>query len=1088
MNAPNHRGFARLVLFETKQQLWSLGVLVAILVLASYTTLQLLSAEKLAEIGAAGIPRNSPIVAYVFTAGNGFWLHLFLAYLMSAPIMRDIQFRLVEVRYAVPRSAWQLLLAQYLGALVTAHLVALAVPLSFLVFPAIAELQGLPPDAVGPTPYAQLAHAYLVLVSSTVFGLGTLYFAITAWTGRSRWAYAAAFGVMLLIMFGFIALYQGRVDRALGVLVDPIGFTAVHAQTDYWDHATRSQGFLLGTFGFVVNRALVLGVGSLALMLTLRFVTPEHLLGLIGTSRRRRGGDPSMKWLVGANAPATAIPHTRHESPWSTCMQLGVRTLRQQVVSGTFAVVFVLGLVMMCVGGYSHVLRTDQGRFIPWLGVVWLPLFESFYLPAALYLAVVSGRLARREREFGLFEIEGAVPSPTWVLVVSRYLALIGVAGALAAALWVGVSVLQIAIDATTWSPLRTAGLAAMTAFPAFVQLGTLSFVIYALVVDGRIAHFLVFIATFVCVMNHEVGVVDNAQLQFAIPALVRFSPLTGLAPWIAPSVWIALWFGGICGLAVLACIWLWPRGTETSVLARLRQTRTESPRHGRSRRVQAGFALGIALIVFIAGERLDRAFRVENPLESPAAERAERAAYELTYAHLRDEPAVRLEQAVVHLELAPLQHGGHVTTTLTVENPSAQPLSSIHLGWPQALSITSARVEGHVIAWGVRDEHLRHGRIDLEPALQPHASAQVVLEGSLAWPSFKNHGRPHPVGPQGVWLRGEDFLPRLGYDPHRELLEPGHRKGLGLPVRPDPSRNPPLSHGLSHDPVALSVEVSATPASALLVSGAPRGEGRVMGQQSGPLRLAVVVGDYAVTQAKYAPAGGKGIAIEVLHHPERSVVARRIADAAVATLETLVPTLGDFRYEVLRIVQVPNTFASGGLYGDVMLLPEPEAWNFDPGDALHDGPLFAVSRYLSEHWWIDGVLPRRVPGHALASGGLPVAAALEVLQQHRGSEVADLHVERLEDELLLLLSEAGPSDVPLESFDETYLPLQAGLAIRRVRAQLGQEVIDRRLRDFVANASPASFAIDALLSVFPTEERQVLLSAIYALGSERHP
>ncbi|WP_433927425.1 hypothetical protein AB3662_30455 [Sorangium cellulosum] len=1046
---------------ELRRQLLGSVNLILMASLVVQTCIYALNSEYMAQIGASDVPRNSPYVIYHFTSDNGFWLIFFLAHIMTSAVVDDLKHRFAEVAYTFPCGPRTYLFGKYLGALATGLAVAASVSISWVLVPmALRHLAGRA-DLFMLTPWSAVAHAYALFLVPSVFGFGTLYFAAAVWSGRSAPAYALSFLVMAVWMVGILVLWRGGVDREAGEWLDPIGYNSVAAQLSYWTAEERARGGMSLTGPFLANRLGVMGLGALALVAAFARPSAERLLvgyqrGEVAGSRWVRGRghgqatrSPAHSSCAQTSRDARALPGPGARARFDTRAQgravvlVAWQLLAESLRSRGTRMVLLFGLILMVASAMFQLDGGADGPQLPWAGVVGLRLVEFFYMPTAIFLCSSAGAWVTRERDAGFSQIQDALPAPTWAIALPRALALAGLALALALAPTLSLLLVELAIDRATFAPREGLFFALAVIWPANLQVAALALFFYSVVSRRALAHFLAFSAVFLCVMNHSLDVVSQTALQYAMPIHVFHSPLTGLAPWITQAIWVNGWLLSVAAAIVFAAVLWWPRGTELTFRARLqRALRERSP----GQRVVLG---GIVAVGALCGLRVYRAVNIENRYRSPEEQRAEAASYEARYAGVAAAPRPHVVGGRLEIELRPAEREARLVYELTLANDGARPIEALDFDVPEKLSLAAIDAEDRAISSWDRDDRLRHHRITFNRPLEPGATARVTWRGAAAWPSFANEGKPHPMSSEGAWLRDQDLLPRLGYDRRRELRSEGHRREHGLPARrplPSPADAAPsrLAYGMEGSAFPLTVTVRAPAALALVVSGAAEGRGQVEGRVSGSERLAIVAGRYARTSGTFGGAEGE-VSVDVYHHAERVSVARAFRDAAVRSLGVLSARYGDYGRPRVRIVEVPREIEATGLFGDVLLLSEEDGWDDTPENP---GVLFATARHLSKRWWVERLRPALVAGHATLGEGLPVLSGLVTVDAVLGRETRRAISDRIGEKALRAIAEAREPVVPLMDADAgAYVPLYAGLALQRLRDELGPDAFDGALR-----------------------------------------
>ena len=239
--------------------------------------LVLLSADNLRDLGATNVPRNSPHLVYLMTAGQAIWLLFVWAWLFAQVVVRDRAASLHEVVLSTPISLRALLAARYLGAVGLACVLSLATGIGFLLVPPLGALGVFPPDTVGPQPFFAIGHALLILTLPSAVGTGALFLCAAIRTRGVGGPFACAAAIMLVWMVAMVVVRGADADPAMASLLDPSAFAEVEEQSNLWTPREKAVGVLEVTAPLLANRLLWTFPGLLLLIVVLRRVERERL-------------------------------------------------------------------------------------------------------------------------------------------------------------------------------------------------------------------------------------------------------------------------------------------------------------------------------------------------------------------------------------------------------------------------------------------------------------------------------------------------------------------------------------------------------------------------------------------------------------------------------------------------------------------------------------------------------------------------------------------------------------------------------------------------------------------------------------------
>jgi hypothetical protein len=1043
------RSVGAIASYELRRQLWTPAAPLIALFLTGYNIIYSSQAEALAELGAAGVAANANYVVYLFSVGSCFWLLFLLVHMAAVSITRDIGQRFAEITLSVPVSFRGILLGKVLGATLAALVIATAIPLSW-----VATSFLLPPDRVGPIPWRAMGHVYLLFIVPMVVASMALYFSVAARFGRAAPAYGVAFACLVVWMLGVTVLFDGGVNRLVAQWIDPIGWVTVLAQVEQWTAAERLDRVLAVTREVIINRASLLGLALGVLAHTLATARPERWLGS-GSRRPRAPAD-----IPGSTERTTTPPVVVVTSfgrlatlrALATCSRIW---LKWQLATGAARVLCLFSLLSMIGGGWAHVLHGSDGMKWPWTGFALPRMFEIVYLPTALYLCFAAGQMVFRERNDNFAEVFDVTPRPRWLLAAPRIVALIGLATVFALLLAVGILAVQLLFAPATFDPIGAAGLSLLLAWPAFVELGAIAFFVYVVFRREWLAHGLAFFGVFILVVNHEIGVVEHPLLQYAIPLHAEISPLTGWRPWLRPLLAIGTVHLSIAALLYLFAMISWPRGFALTWRARVGSAVAETPW------AIAGSIAGCAVLAIISSATVGSALHDAGEDGSLGEERARSAAYEQTFRDAASSAELVTAQLVLHLH--PRERSIDIVYTATLENPTGDILERIDLDLPEDFEVLSVEVDGRAPAGWERNTELRHDIVRPEQPVAPQGRVELRVSGRIQHGALSFAPTHVPIERAGAWVNAAAVTPRIGYVRERELASPSERAqhGLGprLPLPPSSSR---YAYGSGSTRTGYEVTVSAPDDYALVMSGAAAvhaGEARIRGQ--GPIHFAVAALSRTETTHLSSPGA---TTVHVLAHQERRTHASGILDRGVRVLAHLESRLGDTRLEALWIVHCPRATMPVALYDNVLMLPDEAAWDYAPNDPAFDAPLFQVASALAQRWFVEGLRPREVPGHAALAVGLPLAVALDALSELRSPRVAAAHRDEVEQSVLRDIASAASDLRPPELAETPVEGRIAGLALHGLRQHHGSSAFDALVRELSRGDAPSMTTFTATL------------------------
>lgn len=519
------------------------GVYVAVFF---FLTFGYTSSEVVQLVGDRGaIPRNAPWALAHAMAGVTAFGQVITTMITATAVMRDVATRQQELLFTTPLTRGDYLAGRWAGALVVMLAVYAAIPLGLFLgtqMPWVAEGALLPFDA------GAYLRPLLLLVLPNVLVVSALFFAAGA-LGRS-------FMTILLLGIVLVVLWSSGVslvgDGAVaGALIDPFGNAALALATHGWSDADRASRSLPIVGVLLLNRALWLAVGALALAwLARRFrfeVATTRARPLVGEAR-----PPAATPL--AASPTLAAPAP--PSPWSVIAREGRWTLRWTLRERGFATLAFLGALNALANAWR------AGGASPTAGDVLGSVQEHSRVFLILVATIYAGELVWRERDVRADGQRDVLPASTGTLVAGKIVGLLGAQVVLVIPL-LAVALLAGFVRGAEGMSMALAVLWVGGFVYAFLaQLTMLSLLVHAVVQHKVAGHVLLIVGWVLAVV---------LERAVAVPSLLRFGNLPPYR-WSANggfggdggllALYVAYWsvVAAVCAIVASA---FWARGTR---------------------------------------------------------------------------------------------------------------------------------------------------------------------------------------------------------------------------------------------------------------------------------------------------------------------------------------------------------------------------------------------------------------------------------------------------------------------------------------------------------------------------------------------
>ncbi len=969
------------------------GVFVlAFIGLTAYMLLVLANADYLQQMGAVGIPRNAPSLIHLMTPGEMFWLIFVWAWMFAQPITRDRVANLHELVLSAPLSLRALLVGRWVGVVAAACVLSTSTTLAFLLAPSLEMIGATPPGSFASPPWMAILQSHLLFTLPPALGLGALYMTVTMRTRSVGGSFAAAALLSSVWMFSMVILRGGDVDPFVATLLDPTGYGEAEHQVLSWTPEQKSSSLLALTPALLINRIIW---GALPVC--------AFAIALVRVRRER---------LTLARAPARPIrdEFSRHDdidiSPWRDAsrsiqsprwgralwVELSWQTRRALGFRGTQLAAICLGLLAVA-GSFVHVVGHAEGPLVPRPHLVTPMLLEFSYIIVVFAIAGIAGAIARGDDHLGFDELLDVTPAPEWV----RQLARIGAALVVTAMFSFIPALASVIVTALAapgavdvMFPFRDALLGVL---PAMFELCALMLLAHAVVRRTGPAYALAILLAFVCIINHELGLVSYSPFELAIPAHVELSELTGFAPWRGFRLTLALHKLAITGVLLGVTALFVARGVERGWTATLRRAR---------RRVLAGpgaVIIGSALVLSVTTIYLQHKLIDLGGYRSASAQRAEDAAWERHWLTRGGGVTVDGGRVEVEVEAGRLARGHW--TMVGVRGPY------LHAELPDGFALTSLRVDGVERAPELAHDHLG---VALDGCMaSPCAIELTWTVHTLGWSA---EGEPSWNNSNGVWLRAADVVPRIGLDLTRVLRGPSDRAAHDLP-----EALPQLTN-------ERVVPVRGVTASGRWTWSTRLSTGELLdeGISEAPLDFAAVWAPHAetVTAGSHTAVVGPDLVAAV---PEVMEDLAAASGALARRLRPLPP--------VRHVIATPRGLGEPALIGDSLWLPEDAGWDAAATGVGRDLRRVAIAEALASAHIARTANLRATPAGLWFERGVARALGLLALGDTAGDEALQRVLSRETEHVILEMaaSEAPVVDLASASVDgwaHAYTPLAA--------------------------------------------------------------
>src|SRR5471032_2788977 len=1000
-----------------------------------------------------------------------------MAAMMGRSVQQDFEYDMQHFFFSAPIKKHQYMFGRFLGAYLTLAIIFTSILLGAWLG---SYIPGIEPERLGQPGVLGYLIPYLLVLLPNLFIFGAVFFILAALTRRMLPVYISS----VVMLIGYIVapgLARDLDYKTLAALIDPFGTTAVIRLTEYWPIIERNSRMFWPEGVYLLNRVLWCSFALAGLLLGYwRF----HFIATIdsGAGSTSRGEGETPLHLSAQSTSTQETPDFQSRSLAALLFKMSWLSLRETTKNIYFLVLVLAGVLMMLASAL------DMGSMF---GTTTYPVtylvLESVSETFALFMLVITtfyaGELVWREREARIGQMLDALPLPSWLPLLSKLFALIG----LQAMLMLVVMLCGMAIQIFHGYFLLEPGLYVQQLFliqlPQYALLAVLAIALQVLLNHKYLAYFAMILYYAATATFSSLGLDHPMLLSGTSPSFI-YSAMNGYGHFLARERWFELYWGGAALLLVMAALLFWVRGTDDGWRQRVRLAR-----HALTAPVLAMLAVG-TLICAGAGGVLYYNLHVANAYQSAYQKDADRADYERQYKKFAALPQPR----VVDVKLTPARRAMHVRGRYLLTNRGAAPVGDLLITQDISASIVAIGF-GQPARNGLRDSRLGLYSYHLSTPLAPGATLPLDFELDFAPKGVLGIGQDTPVVGNGTFFTNT-LLPHVGYQPQLELSDNRDRKRHDLqPRAPMAPRDDPA--GLANNTAANDADwinfdatVSTSADQTAVAPGTLEQDWSANGRHYFHYKMdQPILNFYAIQSARYAVRRDwwQDVTIELYYHPGHEYDLDRINRGVKQALEYDTRNFGPYQHKLVRIVEFPRYASYAQSFPNT--IPYSESLGFiakvdDKNPKDIDYPFYITAHEVAHQWWGHQLVAGNTRGASVLSETLAEYSALMVMKKNFGANKMLRFLRYDLDKYLMGRALENKKELPLaDNEDQDYIQYRKGsLAMYLLQDMLGEAQINGVLRELLVKHGhqgppypSVNVLVDALRKITPPDQAYLI-------------
>ncbi|WP_020586649.1 hypothetical protein [Desulfobacter curvatus] len=1014
---------------------------------------------------------NAPAINYQNLAAMGMLLFAVTAIISAGALARDLESGAAWILYPAIIHEKKYFCGKYIGALLVNLAVVLGYPLGILLFSFLGI--GGATGQFGPAPLGQLVHAcFLLTMPNLVFLVTFSVFLVVIF----RKAAAAYIGV-LLIFICFLVAVSTRSESShvlLVELLDPFGYCAVKHIADKMDILELNTAYLPVTTALLWNR-IIWGAVSIFLF-GVSFLKFKFKHFVAQTSKKpRRQKEPVCLVQEGPfqknSGNAAFVP----AYGFQTCLvkSIGFAWLETKSLFRSPVLFFIMITLFLMFLGYNflwtsaHYLTTSHLPLTSVMTHARVPMM----IVIALMLLILSGELLFKDRSSGVWQLIDAMPTPSWVFVLSRWLTMGILAFSIASLILLAglVSQLAMGFPDIEWGLYIRDLYGSRFGWLTSLQIVTLAFFCGALF-NSRLKGHIFSIGVFMFIaMSVDYKLIEQYRFGFLFvpggfgPEKYNYSEMNGYGVLDAGLFWYAGAWTVLAVLFFVLTLLLWNRGVDRSFKERWQVVRQKLPTS--SGRVLVG-AMVLCLFSFGCFQYgiHDNLIR-KAEYRTKAQKEAVAAAYEKKYAKYRETPQPKITNLDLRLDLFPAKRHAAYKARLELENKTGHPMDTLHLDWDQKLTVAELYCEEYSLGKLEDDSELRHAVYRLKPALAPGKTMALNIKATLAYKGFHQSDFQGDLTYNGSVL-GTDFLPFFGYDRSRELDENKERLQQGLDLldsRMERADNlfsrANRFESVQSDKLTWNMVISTDGDQTVIGPGEKVNAWQEKGRNYARFRSEYPGSmDFKIISARLATKAFQcqGVPCRLSHDPRHTYNLRFFEDAMQKAFAWLSGKLGPYPYSVAQVVEKPLYDDDFITFANVTAISEAHGWTADiKKDEDGQYVYLTMARALARQWILASLKAADVQGAELLTQSIAQYYTFRFMDETWEPGQTRKWLDKAYKDYEKDRAEEAIEEKPLLFVDKAaYLSKEkGGLALYALARRMGPKTFDQWLDTWIVNA-----------------------------------
>jgi len=926
--------------------------------------------------------RNSPFTINQTVLILNLFAAMICSAIMGVPVYRDFEHRFHEILFTTPITKLQYLLGRFLGSYIIAVLV-MSGTLAGILFGSF--MPYLDPEQVAPFSFMYYWQPFYSIILPNVFFMGALFFMVGSLTRNIFAIYAQ--GILFLVLYLLSDTLTGDIDnKFIASLIDPIGLGASDEITKFWTPAQRNEMTIPLQDYLLFNRLLWLGIGILFFIIGYRlFSFSAQPISL----KKKKLSEPKNDLVL----QKLHLPKTQQQFNFKVdlmqCWRIILFETKLILRSPMFLIIVLLGFFTVVSNISGNTAMYGVSTYPVTVKII-KDVAENFSLFFIIIITFYTGELVWRERSNKINQIADALPIKNYILLLSKFMAMLMVMVILNFIIIFSCIVIQTAAGYSNYELGISFKYLFFEGLPGYVFLIMFAFFIHALVNNKFLGHTIVILTYIVNIALETNGFEHKLYLLGTTPSFT-LSDMNGFGHFMKAVHWFQLYWMLIGTVLIVIATQLWVRGTDLSFKSRVLLAKNRF-------NIKSKLALSFLILSSVACGGFIYYNTTKLNLYLPKNERrAVMANFERQYKKYEKVLQPRIISVNNTVDIFPYERKVKFKGQWWLKNIHAKNVDTIIYNLGEIYNIHNKQINFSIPSQTiVNNDNFGFYVLKLKNPLLPGDSMQLNFSYDIAYKGFENENSQTDIVYNGTFFNST-FLPFFGYNAEMEIGSNDERKKENLPKKArsyaitDSSRY--NNSYISNDADWLNFEttVSTSENQIALAPGYLQKEWVSHGRRYFHYKMdAPILNFYAYLSADYQVKKDQwnGINIEIYYQKGHEYNVDKMILSIKHALAYFSNNFGPYQHKQARIIEFPAYASFAQSFPNTIPYSEGIGFilnNSDPKSI--DVSYYVTAHEIAHQWWAHQVIGAPVDGMTVFSETMSQYSALMVMKKQFGKE-----------------------------------------------------------------------------------------------------